>query len=182
MTTETLPAKLPKLNSRQKLVLINALKGMNQTDAYEAVYGFNPNNYTIASELFRKPHFKAELERLQDKQLEIVNAQVLSKSEKRQILANFARAQLIDLIDEDGQPRIDKNSPAVKALKEYYKKERFDKNGNPIVISSLKLIDPIAAIMEDNKMTGDYAPTKSLHAHRVQFEVNMVERGKRGEE
>jgi len=168
----------PKLNSRQKLVLINALKGMNQTDAYEAVYGLNPNSYTIASELFRKPHFKAELERLQDKQIEIVNAQVLSKSEKRQILASFARAQLIDLIDENGQVKLDKKSPAAKALKEWYRREKTDKDGNPIVTSSLKMIDPLTAIMEDNKMTGDYAPTKSLIASRVQFEVRMIERNK----
>ena len=180
MTTEVITSR--KLNSRQKLVLINALKGMNQTDAYEAVYGQNPNSYTIASELFRKPHFKAELERLQNKQIEAVDAQVLSKSEKRQILATFARAQLTDLIGEDGIPRLDKNSPAAKALKEWYRKERVDRNGNPIVTSALKLIDPIAAIIEDNKMTGDYAPSKHLHGHRVQFDINLVERGKRGDE
>ena len=172
----------PKLNSRQRLVLINALKGMNQTDAYEAVYGSNPNSYTLASELFRKPHFKAELDKHLSGQLQTVNAQVLSKSEKRQILATFARAQLIDLIDDNGVPKIDRKSPAAKALKEWYRKERYDKEGNSVVTSSLKMLDPITAIMEDNKMTGDYAPSKHMVAQRIQFEVTMVERGKRGED
>ena len=117
----------------------------------------------------------------QDKQLAQIESQLLSKSEKRTILANIARAQLIDLIDDDGNLKVNKNSPAVKALKEYYRKVRLDRDGNPIVTSSAKLLDPLAAIMEDNKMTGDYAPTKSMHAHRVQFDINLVERRKRGE-
>ena len=158
---------------------------MNQTEAYEAVYGKDDNYFNLAqraSNLFNNVNFKAELERLQNNQLEAVSAQVLSKSEKRQILATFARAQLIDLIDDNGVPKINKNLAAAKALKEWYRKERYDREGNPIVISSLKMIDPITAIMEDNKMTGDYAPSKHMVASRIQFDINLVEKGRREEE
>ena len=167
-----------KLNSRQRLVLLNALKGMNQTEAYEAVYGPNPNSYTLASDLFRKSHFKAELDKHLDGQLQKVEEQVLSKSEKRQLLATFARAQLIDLIDDNGEVKIDKKSPAAKALKEWYRKEKLDRDGNSVVTSSLKMLDPITAIMEDNKMTGDYAPSKHMVASKVQFDINLVSKGK----
>ncbi len=173
MTTNVskLPPITHKLNSRQKLVLINALKGMNQDKSYGEVYGFTVATQQRASELFRNPVFKAALERLQNKQIAIVEAQVLSKSEKRQLLAAFARAQLSDLLDDAGNIKFDKKSPAARALKEYYHKTKLDREGNPIVTKSMKLIDPIAAIMEDNKMTGDYAPSRHMVASKVQIEV-----------
>lgn len=156
---------------------------MSQTDAYlNAGYDTTREMATVcASDLLTKPNVSSFLALHQAKQLAKVEESLLSKSEKRQILATFARAQLIDLVDSSGRPSVDKKSPASKALKEWYRKEGFDKAGNPITTSSLKMIDPITAIMEDNKMTGDYAPTKNLHAHRVQFDVNIVERGKRGD-
>ena len=163
-----------KLNSRQKLVLINALKGMNQDKSYGEVYGYTVATQQRASELFRNPVFKAELSRLQDKQLVAVQKSILSRTEKRQLLANFARAQLIDLIDDNGQVKVNKNSQAAKALKEWYRRVKVDKDGNPVVTSSIKLIDPIAAIMEDNKMSGDYAPSRHLFANR-DISVEMVE-------
>uniref|UniRef100_A0A6H1ZV44 Putative terminase n=2 Tax=viral metagenome TaxID=1070528 RepID=A0A6H1ZV44_9ZZZZ len=165
-----------KLNARQKLVLMNALKGMTNSDAYEAVYGYSVGVQQRASELFRNINFKRELERLQNKQLEAINTQLLSKTEKRQILADFARAQLIDLIDDNGNIKLNKNSAAARALKEWQRKQHTDRQGNPVTTSLVKLIDPISAIMEDNKMTGDYAPTKSMVAQKVQFEVNVVEK------
>ena len=167
-----------KLNSRHKLVLMNSLKGMNQTESYEAVYGHTIGVQQRASELFRNVVFKRELERLQNRQLEAVASQVLSKTEKRQILATIARAQLTDMLDDEGNIKLDKNSPTTKALKEWYRRQRTDRDGNPITTSSVKLLDPITAIMEDNKMTGDYAPSKHLVAKRVQFDVNLVEKRK----
>jgi len=154
---------------------------MSQTDAYLNA-GYKTETREIAAvgayDLLKKPYINSFLESHRSKQLAKVEDNLLSKSEKRQILANFARAQLIDLIDDNGKAKVDKNSSAAKALKEWYRREKTDKDGNPIVTSSLKMIDPLAAIMEDNKMTGDYAPTKSLIASRVQFEVRLIERNK----
>lgn len=104
---------------------------------------------------------------------------MLSKSEKRQILATFARAQLADLLDDTGQIKLDKNSPAMKALKEYSSRVKLDKEGNPIVNKYIKMLDPLAAIQEDNKMSGDYAPTKHQVAKAVQINVSVVDKTKR---
>ena len=184
MKPSILPSKQHGLNSRQYRFCLNIMQGMSQTEAYlQAGYDTTREMATVcASELLTKPHVSSFLASYQEKQLAMVESQLLSKSEKRTILASIARATLIDLIDDDGNLKIDRKSSAVKALKEYYRKVRLDRDGNPIVISSAKLLDPLAAIMEDNKMTGDYAPSKSLHAHRVQFDINLVDRGKRIEE
>lgn len=173
-----------KLNSRQYRFCLNILKGMSQTDAYlQAGYIAKHQDATSnASTLMTNPKVSHFLDAHQAKQLAEVEAQLLSKPEKRQILATFARAKLIDLIDENGQVKISKNSPAAKALKEWSRRERTDRNGNPIVTSSLKLVDPIAAIIEDNKMTGDYAPSKHLIGQKVQFEVIFVDKVKELEE
>lgn len=148
---------------------------MSQTDAYlNAGYSTTRAMATVcASDLLTKPNVSSFLDTHRNKQLATVESQLLSKAEKRQILASFARAQLTDLIDDNGNIKLDKTSS--KALKEYYKKVRLDRDGNPITTSSIKLIDPISAIMEDNKMTGDYAPSKSINA-QVSFNVKMVEK------
>ena len=183
MKPSILPSKQHGLNSRQYRFCLNVLQGMSNTDAYlQAGYDVSrsvagPNSF----QLVNNPKIVSFLASYQEKAMTTAQDSMLSKGEKRTILANIARAQLIDLIDDDGNLKVNKNSPAVKALKEYYRKTRLDRDGNPIITSSAKLLDPLAAIMEDNKMTGDYAPTKSMHAHRVQFDVNLVERGKRGE-
>ena len=183
--TSPLISKQHGLNSRQYRFCLNILQGMSQTDAY-LQSGYNADTreiaHTNASALISSDKVSSFLASHQSKQLAMVESQLLSKSEKRQLLANFARAQLIDLIDDDGKLSLNKKSPAVKALKEYYRKERFDRDGNPIVISSAKLLDPLAAIMEDNKMMGDYAPSKHMVASRIQFDINLVEKGKREEE
>jgi len=158
---------------------------MSQTDAYLNA-GYNCESrevaHTDASALISSSKVSSFLAAHQTKQLTAVESAVLSKSEKRQLLAAFARAQLIDLLDDSGQIKLNKKSPAAKALKEWYRKERLDRDGNPVVTSSLKLLDPITAIMEDNKMMGDYAPSKHLVAQRIQFDVQLVDRGKRNEE
>ena len=37
----------------------------------------------------------------------------------------------------------------------------------------------IAAIKEINMMQGDYAPVRHLHGHKVQFNINLVDKGSR---
>ena len=139
-----------RLNSRQKLVLINALSGMNQTEAYDKVYGPNPNSYTLASDLFRKPHFKAELERLQDRQIAKLEKTILSPSERKRILSEIAKSEY----------QIEEETTRDKGKK----------------TTRIKRKDPIQAIAELNKMDGSYAPSKHLIGQKVQFEVVHVER------
>uniref|UniRef100_A0A6M3LTM9 Putative terminase n=1 Tax=viral metagenome TaxID=1070528 RepID=A0A6M3LTM9_9ZZZZ len=167
-----------KLNARQKLFCINMASGMSQADAYtNAGYHSEIPGPQATELLHTNTSIQAYLNRLIEskrqltiqKSAEIVS-KALSKEEKRGILADIARAQLTDMIDDAGNIRLDKKSPAARALKEWYKKHRLDKYGNPIVTSSVKLIDPITAIMEDNKMSGDYAPSKHMLAS---YNVNV---------
>ena len=163
---------MTKLNTRQRLVLINALAGMNQTDAYEKVYGHSSATYKCASELFNKPHFNSELQLALQRKEEILTAQdvniitagqidaVLTKAEKRAILADVLR---------NGQPTTETH---------YNRKIE----GQPGITATMTRRDIIEAIREDNKMSGDYAPSKHLVAQRVIFEVTQVEHKKRGEE
>jgi len=115
-----------------------------------------------------------------EKSAEIVS-KALTKDEKRNILAEIARASLTDFQDATGEPTLTKDTPHNRAAREYYHRTRYDKDGNPVVTKNIKLINPIEAIQEDNKMVGDYAPTKHL-VGQVSFRVNMVDKVKRGEE
>ncbi len=161
---------------------------MNQSKAYETVYGLNPNAYTIASELLRKPHVKAYLDSLNRRKEAVVLAHstledrdlILSKAEKRQILAEIARARLVDF-SKNGEPELKEDTPNARAAREFYHRKRLDRDGNPIVTKSIKLIDPIEAIREDNRMSGDYAPSKHLVGH-VQLDVSFIDRVNRNEE
>lgn len=176
-------------NSRQKQVALNVFCGLNQTEAYEKVYGPNTNNRFLASQLLTTPHVKEYLDSLNRRREAVVLANktlettetILTKNEKRAILAEIARARLVDFT-KDGEPVLSGGTPNARAAREYYHRRRIDSNGNPIITKNIKLIDPIAAIAEDNKMSGDYAPSKHLVAQRVVFEINQVERKKRGEE
>lgn len=154
------------------------------TDAYIKAGYSSVDAGANSSQLFATNHsvqayYNELVERKANLSLAAAESLLLSKSEKRQLLAAFARAQLTDLITDDGQIRLDKKSPAARALKEFYRKDRLDRFGNPVTTSSLKLIDPIAAIIEDNKMTGDYAPSKHLVAQKVSFEVSLVDKGRK---
>ncbi len=187
MTTSSLIINKRPLNHRQKQVAINMASGMSGMDAYLNVYHCDPETAKRQSSVLNTSNceFKAYLNDLLERKTQVSLAKqaetVLSKNEKRQILATIARAQLTDLLDDNGKIKLDKRSPAAKALKEWYSREGFDREGNPTLTSSMKLIDPIAAIVEDNKMSGDYAPTKHMVAQRVQFEISLVDK-KRGSE
>jgi len=182
------------MNSRQHRFILNLFQGMNQTDAYinAGYHCADPGTAAAcATELLKLPNISQELARLMTKREAIVTANVinasispsvLTKAEKRSILAEIARARLVDFQDKDGQPALTGDTPNNKAAKEFYHRQRFDRNGNPIITKSIKLVDAIEAIREDNKMTGDYAPSKHLIGQKVIFEINQVEKKKRGEE
>ena len=105
---------------------------------------------------------------------------IASPLERQQILSEILRARLIDFTDEGGQPKLSKDIPNNRAAKEFYHKQRLDRDGNPVISKSIKLNDPISAIQELNKMDGSYAPSKHLVAQRVQFEIEYVERPREG--
>jgi len=168
-----------KLNARQRRFCINLANGMSQSDAWvNAGYSANPTIGTpsdCAGRLLRvnvavKAYFDYLCKRHEEISLSKSAETVLSATEKRAILANIARAELAEFIDDQGKPVL-KRGKAAKALKEFYLKERTDRNGNPVRTSSIKLIDPIEAIREDNKMAGHYAPSKHMVAQKIIVEM-----------
>ena len=175
------------LNSRQHQVLLNIFSGIPQRKAYQAVYPVSDSVAdTNCSSLLALPKFSKELNRLrhQKELVAVANSvqdSIATPTERKQILTELLRAQLVDFQDEKGEPKLSKDTPHARAAKEYYHRQRFDKGGNPIVTKSIKLADQIAAIQELNKMEGSYAPTKHL-VGQVRFNVNLVDKGKRGEE
>ena len=156
----TIESRRPNLTAKQEKFCQNILSGMTQHDAYVNAYDSQnmlPNVIDVkASELMDNGNVKVRVLELRNM---AATPTVLSIQEKRDILANIARSQLQDFLDENGNVKLNKTS---RALKEYYVKERKDKHGNTIKSSSVKIIDAIQAIAEDNKMAGHYAPSKHL--------------------
>jgi hypothetical protein len=158
----TIESRRPNLTAKQEKFCQNiALHHMTQHDAY--INSYDAQNMLPAT-IDENASRMANSSKIKARLLELYNMTatpaVLSAQEKRQILADIARANLTDFIDENGQVRL--NSKSSRALKEYYIKTRVDKFGNPIKTSSVKIIDAIQAIAEDNKMAGHYAPSKHL--------------------
>jgi len=172
MTTNT------KLNARQHRFALNLVQGMSQTDAYLNA-GYNVPREVAASnaaQLIRNPRVSTFYDSLRTAAVTELQDAVLSDSEKRSILAKIARAELTDFLDGSGRPSLTKKTPNAKAAKEFYHKTQLDKDGNPIVTSSIKLVDAIEAIREDNKMMGSYAPSKHLIGQKVHVEIAFVDR------
>ena len=146
---------------------------MSQTQAYINAGYTNGNPRADASILVNtnknvKAYYNTLLERKQslmlDKSAEIVS-KALTRDEKRNILAEIARAQLSDFQDDSGEPVLTKDTPQGRAAREFYHRRRIDRDGNPVVTKSIKLLNPIEAIQEDNKMAGHYAPSKHMVAN-----------------
>ncbi len=179
---------LNQMNTRQHRFVLNLFQGMNQGEAYMKA-GYNVQDSAVAqsnaSQLVRNSEVIKELERLEAKRDAIVTANeinsCLSKNEKRSILAEIARARLVDF-SKDGEPALTENTPNNRAAREYYHKTRYDKRGNPSVSKSIKLINPIEAIAEDNKMEGHYAPSKHMVAKEVRLNVSFGRKGRVTEE
>jgi len=169
-----------KLNSRQHRFVLNLFSGMSAQEAYEkAGYSTTQGNlncspYTLQND----PRIEKAIQDLRTKKEAVILVAetnnnlvtALTKAEKRTILAEIARARLVDFT-QDGEPVLSGDTPNARAAREYYHRRRIDRDGNPVITKNIKLLDPIAAIAEDNKMTGDYAPSKHLVGHRVQFEI-----------
>ena len=176
-----------KLNTRQHRFILNLFQGMSQTDAYiNAGYDVSRDVAGAqASILLAKPRITEELDRLNAKRQAIVVANeinsIASPDERKQRLTEILRADLTDFQDDAGQPKLDKDIPYHRAAREHYHRVKHDRQGNPLITKSIKLGDPIEAIRELNKMDGSYAPSRHLVAQKVVFEIEQVDKRKRGE-
>ena len=169
MTTSEVktPEEFQSLNSRQRRFCILYATGTTQEEAYKQA-GYNSVDpgpqacELMATNATVKAYYNYLIERHAEMSIATTSETVLSSQEKRGILAEIARAQLTDFLDDSGQPSLKKGGPGARAAKEYSTRTKLDREGNPIISRSIKLIDVISAIQEDNKMAGHYAPSKHL--------------------
>jgi len=103
---------------------------------------------------------------------------VMQPHEVKARLSELARANLVDFLDEDGNPRLSRDVPHHSAAKKYFRKSRVDRDGNPIESSEISLHDQVEALRELAKIYGMYAPSKHMVAQNIQFTVRMVKKGR----
>lgn len=107
----------------------------------------------IASENLTKPNI---CERLYELNQLVEDATVATVLERKQRLTEIMRANIPDFISEEGI-KVNNVMPNVGAVAEITSKTKvFRRGGEPILITNLKLHNPIPAIAELNKMEKIY--------------------------
>ena len=171
------------LNHRQHRFCINILAGMPPQEAYkDAGYDCSPESLRVRPyAIMLEPDVKAFIEEKRRLKEAVVlandiNQTIASPSERKEILTELLRAQLVDFVDENGQPVLNKGIPNARAIKEYSIRKHYDKDGKEVTSKSIKLSDIVSAIQELNKMDGSYAPSKHLIANKTLLEVVLVDK------
>lgn len=156
------------LTQKQETFCLNMFEGMSQREAWiQAGYS---NKYPVkiidenACRLAAKSKIKARLAELRKS---ASSPFVATETERKERLSEFIRANIADFISEDGQVKVNKNSPHYGAVSEYEVKRT--KHGYN---KSLKLHNPISAIAELNRMEHIYeAPPSVNQDNRV---INII--------
>ena len=188
MTTAIKTKRKPQeLNSRQRQFAINYASGMTLTEAYLKAGYSEVEAGSNAATLFNQnqtlqAYYNRLVERKEELSLAKTTETIMQPHEVKVRLSELARANLVDFIDENGQPILNKDIPHNSAAKEYHRKKRKSRDGFEQESMSIKLVDQIEALRELAKIHGLYAPSKHMIAQRVQFDINLVEKGRREEE
>ena len=107
-----------------------------------------------ASTLLTYPNIQRRLSDLREM---TQNASVMTVLERKQRLSEIARAALIDFVGPDGDPvALNGQIPNHRALQEYGTTTTTTKSGNLMTTRSIKLLNPVSAISELNKMDHIY--------------------------
>lgn len=149
---------------------------------YSEVEANSASSALFATNLRLQAYYNDIIRRKEEIALAAVAETIMQPHEVKARLSELARANLVDFIDEDGRPKLSKDTPHHSAAKKYYRKTRIDRNGNLIETSDIALVDQIEALRELAKIHGLYAPSKHMVAQKVSFEVSLVEKGRRGED
>jgi phage terminase small subunit len=148
----------PLKNQRQEKFCLEYFKTGNvAASAVTAGYSVKAVR-AVSSRMLTFANVKARILELQKK---AEDASIMTALERRQRLSEIGRGNLIDFIGSDGDPLpLNRDIPNNRALTEYSIITTTTKSGNIMTTRSVKLHNPVAAIQELNRMTGDYAPTK----------------------
>ena len=154
------------LTQKQEQFCLNYVKMENAAEAArQAGYSLKWANYNT-THILEKPLVQARLKELRQK---AEDDSVMCLLERKQRLSEIARATIPDFVAEDGI-KVEKASPNVAAVSEITTKTRvYRKTGDPVIITNLKLHDPVRAIDLLNKIDNVYSD-----APRVNFQQNIV--------
>jgi len=159
------------LTQKQEIYAQNLHKGMYQRDAYRDAYKPTYALATIDANASRLANNAKVLTRLEELRQRAEDEAVATVIERKQRLTEILRADIPDYMTEDGI-KVGKESPNVGAVSEVTTKTRvYKKTSEPIVITNLKLHNPIQAIAELNKMEKIYSEAqvnvdnRSVHIH-----------------
>ena len=103
---------------------------------------------TVASKRRNEPDI---VSRLAELQAEVAKDNIMSVQERKEILSEIARGNLVDY--QDGYT---KDSPNTRSVRKMVTRTHCDEVGNKLSESSIELDDRRAAIIELNKMDGIY--------------------------
>jgi len=158
------PKELKKLSKKHQHVLDVYLTCWNKTKAYKASYPDITHNSAkaAASRLFKDPDFSAHVSAALD-------AVHLSYEEALALLADYARGDIDEFLDDDGNFDIEKARKAgiTHIIKEIEREERISKDGDITARTKLKLHDPLAAIDKVLRVQGRYKDTLDLNVKKV---------------
>jgi len=144
-----------KLTVKQEKFCINYFESGNATDA-ALVAGYSKHTAAaIAGENLQKPII---IERISALQKKAESAKIATVQERKEILTEILRAKLTDFMElgQDGSwVNIGPETKSGHAIQEIHSRTEYDKDGaSPTIYTSVKLINPIEAIKELNKMEG----------------------------
>ena len=146
-------------NSRHEKFALARFKGMSQKDA--AIEAGYKNGATTGIDVtaFRLLKNAKIIERIRELHEEAKSPVVMTFKRRQERLTEIGEADLTDFV-VSGDPKLDKKTPNRRAAAELYKRNSFNKQGDPVVTKSIKLHNPMAAIDLLNKMDGAYPPAQ----------------------
>jgi len=161
---------IKRLTAKQEAFALNIFQGLTQREAWiKAGYSDNYVLPWIDSHACRLANSVKIQTRLQELRGKIEDNAIATVEERQKRLTELIRADLVDFIGEDGDPKLTRDIPHHQAASEFSTTTRYTKDGLPIIRKSIKIRDPIAAISELNKMEHIYETGGNIRDINVVF-------------
>lgn len=169
-------------NTQQKNFCLDIVNDVKQGQAYLNHYHCKSMAVAAvqANRLLQKPYIQAELARLRKK---TEDDTVMGILERKQKLSEIARGTIPDFTDEaQGTIKVKKGMTNVGAVSEITTRTKFYKrDGEPVVITNLKLHNPVQAMDLLNKMDKVYGDATTVNIDNRKIEILVRWDGNRNE-
>ncbi len=155
-----------RLTQRQETFCLKYFELGNASEA-ALIAGYSPRTVrAIASVNLTKVNIQTRLKELRQV---VEDASVANVLERKQILTEIARGNLIDYQEvgaDGGYLSIGKESPNTRAISEITSRTEYNKDeSSAALVTKVKLHNPSQAIDLLNKMDGAYAPEKYFNVN-----------------